>query len=303
MEKANNPLLLYVAPAVFTLLWAGGYGVAKLGLQFAEPMTLLSLRYALAVLLLLPIYLALKPKLPTRLSDWLHITVVGILVQAIYFGFCWWAFGIGVSAGVVAIFMSLQPILVAVSAPSISGEKVSRLRWLGLLIGLAGVLVVIVARSEIEPPTVIGIGLCTLALFGITTGVLYEKRFGVSHHPVVTNMVQYAAGFLVVLPIALGFETMQVDWTPKLMAALGYLVIGNSILAITLLLAMIRAGEVARVSSLMFLVPPLAALFGWLLLGEKMPPIAWGGMALAAIGVTLATRRIRVSQPSPQHND
>jgi len=291
MTKTDNPFWLYMAPAIFTFLWAAGYGVAKLGLQFAEPMTLLSLRFAFAVLLLLPFYMVIRPKLPHRPMDWLHIVVVGTLVQAVYFGGCWWAFSVGVSAGVLAIFMSLQPILVAVLAPSFAHERVGWRRWTGLLVGLAGVLVVIVARSDLEPPTAVGMGLSAMALLGITTGVLYEKRFGVSHHPVLTNLVQYAVGLAAVLPIALLFETTRISWTVELVAALGYLVIDNSILAISLLLAMIRVGEVARVSSLLFLVPPLAALIGWILLGEEMPPLAWAGMVLAAIGVLTATRR------------
>jgi drug/metabolite transporter (DMT)-like permease len=259
MSNTDKPKWLYIAPVLFTLLWAGGYGVAKLGLQHAEPMTLLSMRYGLVVILLIPFYLTLKPPLPKRSIDWLHIVIVGVLVQAVYFGFCWWAFATGVSAGVLAIFMSLQPILVAILAPTLANEKIGRMNWLGLLLG-------------------------------ITSGVLYEKRFGVSYHPVVSNIVQYIAGFAVVFPIALMFETMEVDWTPSLFMALAYLVIGNSILAMSLLLAMIRAGEVSKVSSLMYLVPPLAAFFGWLLLDEYMPPLAWIGMVIAGIGVSVATR-------------
>lgn len=290
MSNTDKPKWLYIAPVLFTLLWAGGYGVAKLGLQHAEPMTLLSMRYGLVVILLIPFYLILKPPLPKRSIDWLHLVIVGVLVQAVYFGFCWWAFATGVSAGVLAIFMSLQPVLVAILAPTLANEKVGRMNWLGLLLGLAGVLFVIVARSEIQSPTVLGISFAFFGLLGITSGVLYEKRFGVSYHPVVSNVVQYIAGFAVVFPIALMFETMKVDWTPSLFMALGYLVIGNSILAMSLLLAMIRAGEVSKVSSLMYLVPPLAAFFGWLLLDEYMPPMAWIGMVIAGIGVTVATR-------------
>ncbi|MFD2206089.1 DMT family transporter [Kiloniella antarctica] len=292
MKNMHKPTWLIMAPVAFTLLWAGGYGIAKVGLQYAEPMTLLSLRFSAVVILLIPFYLFFKPALPKRLNDWIHLIVVGVLVQAVYFGFCWWAFKTGVSAGVLAIFMSLQPILIAILAPKLAQEKVSWIRWFGLLLGLAGVLIVIIARSDIEPPTLIGVGFSILGLLGITCGVLYEKRFGGGYHPIITNMTQYAAGFAVVFPIALTFETMQVQWSGEFIAALGYLVIGNSILAMSLLLAMIRAGEVTRVSSLMFLVPPLAALFGWFLLGEAMPPIAWAGMAVAAGGVAIASRKI-----------
>ncbi|WP_085899758.1 DMT family transporter [Kiloniella majae] len=290
MTISKKPLWLILAPVTFTFLWAGGYGIAKVGLQYAEPMTLLSMRFSFVVILLIPFYFFFKPSLPQRMADWLHLVVVGVLVQAVYFGFCWWAFRSGVSAGVLAIFMSLQPILVAILAPKLAQEKVSWLRWLGLLLGLTGVLIVIIARSDIEPPTLIGVSFSILGLLGITSGVLYEKRFGGGYHPIVANMVQYAAGFAVVAPIALTFETMQVNWTVEFFAALGYLAIGNSILAMSLLLAMIRAGEVSRVSSLMFLVPPLAALFGWVLLDEEMPLFAWAGMAVAAIGVLIVSR-------------
>jgi drug/metabolite transporter (DMT)-like permease len=291
MKNTNKPLWLFLAPGAFTLLWAGGYGIAKVGLQYAEPMTLLSMRYASVLILLLPLFFILRPKLPHKAKDWMHISVVGILVQAVYFGCCWWAFKIGISAGVLAIFMSLQPILVGLWAPRLAKENVSWLRWVGLLLGLIGVLVVIAARSDIEPPTLLGIGLSTVGLLGMTIGVLYEKRFGTAYHPVVSNLIQYASGLIIVLPIAFFFETMTVTWTLQLAASLAYLVIGNSILAMSLLLAMIRIGEVSHVSSLLFLVPPLAAIFGWILLGEEMPPIAWAGMALAAVGVAISTRK------------
>jgi drug/metabolite transporter (DMT)-like permease len=291
MKNAHQSIGLLLAPVVFVLLWSGGYAVAKVGIKYAEPITLLVWRYFLVVVLLVPFYLALKPPLPKRKIDWLHMAVVGILVQGVYFGMCWFAFSQGIAAGVVAIIMSLQPILVAILAPALARENVSWRRWSGLILGFIGVMVVIAARSRLEPPSVVGIGVCIIALAGITSGVLYEKRFGVSHHPVISNLGQYGAGLIFVFPIAYSIETMQVQWTGTLVAALAYLVIGNSILAITLLLAMIRAGEVSAVSALLFLVPPLAAIFGWFLLGEIMPPIAWIGMALAGIGVIIATRR------------
>ena len=291
MKNAHQSIGLLLAPIVFVLLWSGGYAVAKVGIKYAEPMTLLVWRYILVVVLLVPFYLALKPPLPKRRLDWVHMAVVGVLVQGVYFGMCWFAFSLGISAGVVAIIMSLQPILVAILAPTLANENVSWLRWTGLILGFIGVMVVIAARSRMEPPNVMGIGICIIALVGMTSGVLYEKRFGVSHHPVISNLGQYGAGLIFVFPIAYSIETMQVQWTGTLVSALAYLVIGNSIIAMTLLLAMIRAGEVSRVSALLFVVPPLAAIFGWLLLGEIMPPVAWIGMALAGIGVIIATRK------------
>ena len=132
------------------------------------------------------------------------------------------------------------------------------------------------------------------ALGGITLGTLYEKRFGVNQHPVTANTVQYAAGLAATLPLAFLLEDHTVEWTIPFGLSLVYLVVCNSLIALTLLLLMIRQGEVSRVSALFFLVPPMAAVIGWVLLDERMPPLAWLGFALAAAGVALATRADRL---------
>jgi drug/metabolite transporter (DMT)-like permease len=287
----KRPLWLMAAPVIFLLLWSAGFGVAKLGLQHAQPLTLLALRYVSVLVVLVPVALVLRPPLPKTWRAVGDVALVGFLIQVVYFGLCYVAFKSGVSAGAVSIIVCLQPILVALAAPALVGERVSPLGWAGLALGLAGAAVVILARAEVAAENPFGL-LCTLAaLFGITGGTLYEKKFGVTHHPVTSNLIQYAVGAAFTLPLALATESLQVDWNGQFVWILAYLVLGNSILAMTLLLAMIRAGAVSRVSALFYLVPPLAALFAWPLLGEVMPPLGWLGMALAAAGVALASRK------------
>ncbi|MCA3573454.1 MAG: DMT family transporter [Aestuariivirga sp.] len=285
-----KPLWLLAAPVIFLLLWSGGFSVAKLGISHAEPLSFLSLRYALVLALLLPIALVLRPPLPQRGADWAHLAIVGVLIQSFYFGLSYIAFKAGVSAGGVAIIVCLQPILVGLIAPRFAGEKVGLLRWIGLALGLAGAGTVIASRSSMEFAHPLGVLAAVGALFAITVGTLWEKRFGRSHHPVTSNLVQYAAGLAGTLPVALAFESFSFEWNLPFAAALAYLVIGNSIIAMTLLLAMIRAGEVSRVSSLFYLVPPISALIAWPLLGEAIPPLGWAGFALAALGVAIASR-------------
>ena len=291
---ARKPLWLILAPGIFLFLWAAGFAVAKVGLAHAEPITFLALRYALVLAVLVPFAIVLRPPLPTRGIDWLHLAVVGFLIQAAYFGLCYIALGLGASAGAVALIVSLQPILVGLLAPHLAGEKVNLLRWAGLALGLGGAGLVILARSSVEVTSALALLCAAGGLVGMTAATLYEKRFGVQQHPVTANLVQYLVGLVAVLPIAWTFETMRVEWTADFVASLAYLVIGNSLIAITLLLAMIRRGEASRVSALFFLVPPGAALIAWLTIGEAMPPLAWAGMALAAIGVAL------VGRPAPR---
>lgn len=286
-----KPLWLVLAPVIFLLLWSGGFSVAKLGIQHAEPLSFLALRYASVLVLLAPLLVIMRPPLPQKPAEWMHLAIVGFLIQTIYFGLSYMAFKAGVSAGGVAIIVCLQPILVGLIAPRFTGEKVSPLRWLGLALGLAGAATVIMARSSIELEHPLGILACVGALAGITTGTLWEKRFGKTHHPVASNAVQYLAGLAGTLPLALTFESFSFEWNLPFVAALAYLVIGNSIIAMSLLLAMIRAGEVSRVSSLFYLVPPLSALMAWPVLGEAMPPLGWAGFALAALGVAIAVRK------------
>lgn len=287
---SQRPLWLLLAPVIFLLLWSGGFSVAKLGITHAEPLSFLCLRYACVLLLLLPIALVMRPALPATAAEWRNLAAVGLLIQTGYFGLSYLAFDAGVSAGGVAIIVCLQPILVGLIAPRFAGEQVSLMRWAGLALGLAGAAIVILSRSSVELQHPLGVAAAVGALLCITAGTLWEKRFGKSHHPVLSNAVQYTAGLIGTLPFALAFESFSFEWNLPFAAALAYLVIGNSIIAMSLLLAMIRAGEVSRVSSLFYLVPPISALMAWPLLGEAMPPLGWAGFALAAAGVALARR-------------
>jgi len=255
--------LMLLAPGLFLLLWSGGFTVAKIGLSHADPLTLLSIRYACVLVLLLPLCLIYKPM----------------------------AFVKGSSAGSLALITSLQPILVALLIPLVSRERVSLTRWLGLVLGLTGTVLVLYGNFGIQPLSRVAFVFSVTALFAFTLATVWEKRFGISHHPLTSNVIQYAVGLLFTLPLAILIEPMRVSVTPEFLIALAYLVLCNSILAISLLLMMIRNGEATRVSALFFLVPPTAALIAWLIMDERMTPLAWLGMAVAALGVWLATRK------------
>ena len=289
--NGDRPLWLVLAPALFLVFWSLGYSVAKIGLLYTQPMTLLALRFGCVVLVMAVFFAIIRPPLPQTWADWGHLAFVGFLIQTIYFGATYFAFQADVAAGTVALLTSFQPILVALIAPRWSGELVGRLQWIGLGLGLVGAFVVIAGRSHISMPPVSGLIFCAVGLAGITFGTLWEKRFGLNHHPVTSNLIGFGAGFLGILPALFFMETIHIEWTLQFSVALAYLVLVNSVIAVWLLLAMIRAGDVARVSALFFLVPPLAAFLAIYFLGEPMPVIAWFGMAIAALGVFLATRK------------
>ncbi|MDG9970610.1 DMT family transporter [Achromobacter mucicolens] len=291
MTPAAPPAWLKAAPALFLVLWSSGFVVLKVGLAYADPLTFLALRYACVVLILAPLLLALRPPLPTRVSAWGHLAMVGLLLQAGYFCFTYLSLKQGMSAGGVALITSLQPILIGLLAPALAHERVDARRWAGLALGVAGAALVIVAKASIDVLAPLGLGFAVSALLCLTGGTLYEKRFGTQIHPVASNFVQYGVGLAVSAPLAFWLEPMRIEWTAPLLGSLAYLVVGNSLVAITLLLAMIRHGEASRVSALFFLVPPCTAIIALLILREPIPPLAWPGMALAALGILLVTRK------------
>ncbi len=288
--QTSLPSITRIAPWLFLLLWCGGFTVAKIGFTGAEPFTLLSIRYTAVVLLLLPFYVYLKPALPKNRVQWLHVAWVGFLIQVVYFGAAWIAMNAGGSAASVALITSLQPVLVALCVPYLAGERVTMVRWCGLGLGLAGCVWVITANNEITIMSAEVLGFAVLSLLAMTTATVWEKRFGVSQHVVVGSLIQYSVGVMCTLPIAFFTESMNVSITPTFLFALTYLVIGNSILAISLLLMMIREGEVTRVTSLFFLVPPGSAIIAYWVLDEPMTAMAWVGMAVAISGVWLVSR-------------
>lgn len=285
-----TPSVLRVAPVIFLLLWSGGYAAVRVAIRHTGPMSLLALRYAIVVALLVLAVAVLRPEFPRGGRAYVQLAAIGLLVQVGYFGFTNLALAAGVSVAVTALIGSLQPIVVAVLSPFAVGEQVGGRQWAGLGLGLAGAAVVILARSRLQL-SIPGVGFAVGALLAISGGTLVERRFGVNHHPLASNLVQYAVGVMVAVPLAFAVEGgVRISSSPEMWAALAYLVIGNSLISITLLLAMVRAGQAARVSALFFLVPPLSTVYALVLLGEPVPPVAWLGMALAATGVALVTR-------------
>lgn len=289
-DRGGKPGWLRAAPALFLLLWSSGFVFLKLGLRDADPLTFLALRYACVVALLAGPFLWLRPALPRTRRAWLNLIVVGLLLQAGYFSFTYLSLKLGMSAGAVALVTSQQPILVGLLAPALAGERVGTLRWAGLALGAAGAVLVILARGSVAIASPWALAFALLALACITGGTLWEKRFGTDVHPVSANLVQYAVGLAVSAPLAFALEPMHVHWSAGLAGSLAYLVICNSLIAISLLLAMVRHGEASRVSALFFLIPPATALIALAVLGETIGALAWPGMALAAAGLYLVMR-------------
>jgi drug/metabolite transporter (DMT)-like permease len=287
------PLAKIWIPALFVLLWSTGFIGARLGLPYAGPLTFLSLRYALAVGLLVVIALLVRAPWPRRPADIVHYAVAGLLVHGVYLGGVFVGISLGVEAGLSALIVSLQPLLVAAFAGVLLGERVSARQWLGLALGFTGVALILFHKLGGGLSDALGGLACVAALLGITAGTLYQKRYGTAMDLRTGTAIQFAAAGLATAPLALLFEQGRVVWTGEFLFALLWLVLVLSLGAVSLLYVLIRRGAAASVSSLFFLVPPCTALIAWPLFGERLGPAALLGMALTLAGVMLATRPAR----------
>lgn len=279
------------APAVFVLLWSTGFIAAKAGLPYAEPMTFLSWRFALVIALMLPVALFVRARWPGR-AEAGHIAVVGLLMHGGYLGGVFSSIHHGLPAGLSALIVGLQPVLTATVVGPLLGEKVTPRQWLGLVLGFAGVAVVLFERYGFGSGGfgAGGVALSAMALVGITTGTIYQKRFCAQSNLYTGAVVQYTTAFVPMALLAWLLETRVVAWEPPFVAAILWLTLVLSVGTISLLYLLIRRGAVSKIASLFFLVPPATALTAWAMFGETLGPLTLGGVVLTAVGVFLVQR-------------
>ncbi len=280
-------LALAAMPAVFVLLWSTGFIGAKLGLPYAEPITFLIIRFASVTVLLALFAAVTRAPWPKSWAEAGHIALAGLLLQAVYLGGVFASIHHGVPAGISALIVGIQPLLVAAAAGPFLGEQVTARQWAGLVLGLGGVVLVVWTKLDLGVGSALGYGLSVLGLLGITLGTLYQKRFCPRLDLRSGNAIQYAVTTLALAPFALAFETRQVIWSGEFLFALGWLCIVLSLGAISLLFVLIRRGAAAQVSSLFFLVPPCTAVVAYFLFGETLSLLALFGMGVTMLGVAL----------------
>ncbi|MBP2306800.1 EamA family transporter [Azospirillum melinis] len=282
---------LRLMPGLFVLLWSTGFIGAKYGLPYVEPLTFLLIRLGLVAVVLALVALASRAPWP---KDWAtagRIALAGLLVHGVYLSGVFLAIAHGLPAGVTALIVGIQPLLTAALSGPLLGERVSGRQWVGLLLGLAGVGLVVREKLSVDAEHLIGIGYAMAALVGITLGTLYQKRHGGGMDLRSGTAIQYAATAVLLAVVAPLTETMQVQWTGEFIFALLWLCFVLSVGAIFLLFALIRRGAAAKVASLFYLTPPVTALVAWVLFGEKLGIVALAGMAVAVCGVALVNRK------------
>ena len=280
----------WVFPGLFVILWSTGFIGAKLGLPYAEPATFLVIRFVAVLALLLPLCLVLRAPWPATRAEFLHMALAGALIQGGYLGGVFLSLSKGMPAGASSLITALQPILAAVLGGWLLKERTNARQWLGLVLGIAGVALVVREKWALEGVGLLATALSVVALLSISVGAIWQKRYCARVDLRTGAAIQFGAALLLLAPYSLFFETRQVMWSAELLIAIVWLVFALSLGAVFLLFWLIRHGAATKVASLMYLVPPCTALIAWPLFGETYTAFSAAGMALAMLGVWLVSK-------------
>jgi drug/metabolite transporter (DMT)-like permease len=274
---------LRAMPIVFVLIWSTGFIVARYGMPLSPPFKFLATRFALSIAcFLLWIYIAKVPG-PSSRAQWLHLAVTGVLMHAVYLGGVWAAVKLGMGSGLSSLIVGLQPVLTALWLSSTGGRVTAR-QWGGLALGFVGLMLVVSAKLGYGEATTLNLSIALLALLGITTGTLYQKRFVTPCDVRSANAVQLAAALLVTLPLAV-METEAMQLNSQLAWAMAWSVLGLTLGGSSLLYLLIQRAAATSVTSLLYLVPPATAVMAWVLFSEAITFVTVLGTALTALGV------------------
>lgn len=277
----------------FVAVWGSGYVATKIGLQYAPPFTFLTLRFCFGLLCLLPIILFWKPRWPRTPAELAHLAVAGLLMHAVQLGGSHYAQYLGMSAGVTALIISCQPLLTAVIASRFLDEKLRPGQWLGVVIGLAGVALVVWHKIDIREVTWGSLLGTLIALAGVTSATLYQRIFSPRADLKAAAVVQFAASAMVLAPLAVTVEGFRVIFSVELLLSIAFLVIFASILAVSVLYWLMRHGEATRVTSMMYLPPVFAVVLELALFGELPSALTFAGIAVTCTGVAMTVWKRR----------
>jgi drug/metabolite transporter (DMT)-like permease len=277
-------------PLLFVLLWSTGFIAAKYGLPYAPPLTFLLYRFALVAALVGLFALATRAPRPRSWREVGHSAFAGWLVHGLYLGGVFIALADGMAAGTIAMLVGLQPLLTVVVARAWLGERLATRQWVGLVLGLAGVWLVVRHKVALDA-NLAALLPAAVALAGISVGTLWQKRH-CAHLDLRTGaVIQFAACALLYAPIVAWIEAPAVRWTGSFVFALGWSVLVLSLGAISLLYWLLRHGAAADVARLFYLVPMVTALMAWALFGETLDAPALAGMVVIAVAVAIGRPR------------
>ena len=283
--------LIPSAPWIFILIWSSGFVVAKYAFADGDSLFFLSLRLLLAAIILYIFSLALHQPHNLNAAEIKISVAIGLTLHGLYLGGVWYAIELGAPAGLSSVITSLQPVLVSLLAVRLLAEPLTYRQIAGLVAGLGGVFLVVLPKfTESDGFSAHSLSFLVTALIGSTAATIIQKRFGKSVPLLMGTTYQFLSAGLVLLVISILTGRTRFDITTSSILTMAWAVSVTSIAAVLLLLWLLNHGSAAKVSSLLYLVPPMAVVQGFILFNEKVAFVGIFGIVLTALGVALVIK-------------
>jgi drug/metabolite transporter (DMT)-like permease len=277
----------------FVIVWGSGYLATKVGLQYAPPFTFLSLRFAFGLCCLALLVAVTRPSFPKSPRELGHLAVAGALMHAANLGGSHYAQYLGMSAGVVALILALQPLVTAAIAARWLRESLAGAQWLGVVLGFAGVALVVGYKIDVRAITWGSLAAVCISLAAITAGTLYQRVFLPGADLWAGAVVQFAVTLAILGPLAVAVEGFPVQWAWPLAGSIVFLVILASIFGVNALHTLMRRGAATRVTSLLYLTPLIAVALEYVMFGVEPGLLTLAGVVVTCVGVALVSWRRR----------
>ena len=290
-ERGAPPLARATVVALstyFVVVWGSGFVASRYALQYAAPFTYIGVRYGIALVVAILAF-GFGARWPQTPRQWGHVAVAGLLSHAGYLGGSHYAQRWGLSAGITALVLALQPLLTAVAVSRWLHERLAVWQKVGVGVGLAGVALVVGPRVGVGAASLASLAAVGWALVCVTAGTLYQRQFCAGEDLRAAVCIHFAATALVMLPLGVGVEGFAIEWSAPIAMALAFHVVLGSIGAYSILHLLMRHGQATGVTSLLYLTPPVAAVCEWLVFGVLPTPLMWAGMVVACVGVAMVT--------------
>ena len=286
--------MLKFFPLIFVFLWSSAFITGKVIVEDSSPIAALCFRFAIVTFGFFLYSLIAKQKIFHPIAETSKAMATGILFHGIYFGGCWFAFSKGMPAGIVALIVTLQPILTSLLAGPLLGERVTWRQWIGIVLGFGGTLLVL-GIDVLEAFPMIALIASCVALLAITAGTLWQKKLSMEMPLSVNNIYQSFSASIFLLILSFSLESPFINFTTSFVLAMAWQIIAVSFGAFTILMFLIKKGSASKTSALFFLIPPVSAVMGWLFVEETLTTYDLIGLCIATFGVYIATRKESVT--------
>ena len=281
-------------PLIFIFLWSSAFITGKVITVDASPFAALCFRFSLVTFGFFLYSLITKQKIIHPIAETSKAMATGILFHGIYLGGCWFSLSKGMPAGIVALIVTLQPILTSLLAGPLLGERVTWRQWIGIVLGFGGTLLVL-GIDVLEAFPMIALIASCVALLAITAGTLWQKKLSMEMPLSVNNIYQSFSASIFLLILSFSLESPFINFTTSFVLAMAWQIIAVSFGAFTILMFLIKKGSASKTSALFFLIPPVSAVMGWLFVEETLTTYDLIGLCIATFGVYIATRKESVT--------